>query len=206
MDCLHPARPNSVSRAVSYASPDVAPAAPAVPSAPVMAEGVWSTGLAAVALFGIVVMLVLLSGCEAGSSVGGPMTTLFPNADLALRKTPEEFAADAAKRQPFKADTPRGGEAPVRASVDYAADTLQLVNLSDEDWDDVEVWVNRFYVVNVSRLDKSTAGVRTVRFEMLFDGSGNSFPTDNLDPRDQVRTVEIVRGGKVYDVRLGLAD
>ena len=31
--------------------------------------------------------------------------------------------------------------------VDYGADTLQVVNLSDEDWDNVEIWLNRQYVV-----------------------------------------------------------
>ena len=201
MDCLHPTRPSTVSDIVSYASPQGTAPSSAIPSAPVMAEGVWSTGLAAVALFGIVVMLVLLSGCESG-----PAAALFPNADPALRKSPTEFAADASRRQPYKADLPRGGVAPARASIDYAADTIQIVNLSDEDWNDVEVWVNKLYVVNVSRLDKGAPAVRTIRFEMLFDGTGKTFPTNNLDPRDQVHSVEILRDGKMYDVRLSLAD
>jgi hypothetical protein len=157
--------------------------------------------MAAVALFGIVVMLVLLSGCESG-----PAAALFPNADPALRKSQTEFALDAAKRHPYKADAPRGGEAPARASVDYAADTLQIVNLSDQDWDDIEVWVNKLFVVNVSRLEKGAPAVRTIHFDMLFDGAGQSFPTNNLDPRDQIHKLEIYHDGKMYDVRVGLAD
>src|SRR3954471_21023395 len=82
----------------------------------------WSTAAAGLGLFCMAALISVLGGCQGTVS-------LFPNADPALRKTPAEFAADAAKRQPFKADAPRGGEAAGRAEVNYAGDVLQVSNL-----------------------------------------------------------------------------
>src|SRR5687768_14560041 len=48
--------------------------------------------------------LALLAGCAGRVS-------MLPNADKNLRKTPAQFAADAATRHPFKAELPSGGEA-----------------------------------------------------------------------------------------------
>src|SRR5688572_26224076 len=96
-----------------------------------------TTALAAVGLY-VVCILVLLqtAGCS-----GRP--SLLPNSDPKLRKTSAQFSADAAKRHPFNASLPSGGEAKGRAQVGYGLDTVQVVNLSDEDWDNVELWINR---------------------------------------------------------------
>ena len=49
----------------------------------------------------------LLGGCAGRAEI-------FPNSEPALRHTAAEFAADAAKRFPYKADAPRGGVAAAR--------------------------------------------------------------------------------------------
>jgi len=92
-----------------------------------------------------VVGLGLLAGCA-----GRP--SLFPNSDPALQKTSAEFAADAAKRQPYKNEAPRGGEAMGRAEYDLTFGHLQILNTSEEDWDNVEVWVNQKYVCAIPKI------------------------------------------------------
>ena len=114
------------------------------------AQSAWSTGMAAAALFVIALLLTLLGGCEGRVS-------LFPNSDPELRKTPPEFAADAAKRFPYKASAPMAGEAAGRVSVDYRLDVLQLTNISDEDWSNVELWINKQYVVFLPKVGKGAA-------------------------------------------------
>lgn len=124
------------------------------------------------------------------------------SSDKNLRRTSAQFAADAAKRHPYPADAPRGGTLPSRAQVGYMVDVLELVNLSDSDWDGFDIWVNKKYVVHVPFLAKNK--LERVTFQMLFDDSGNSFPTDNSKVR--VESVEVFKDGKMYDVNKQLAD
>lgn len=141
------------------------------------------------------VLAVLIVGCA-----GRP--SLLPNPDKALRKTSAQFAADAAKRHPYKSDAPRGGVIPARAQVGYMLNRLEIVNLSDHDWDDVEVWVNRKYVVYVPKMRPDE--LKILPFQMLFDDAGNSFPTDNRQVR--VESVEVYVEGKMHEVTTNLAD
>ncbi len=135
----------------------------------------------------------LLAGCS-----GRP--SLVPNSDKQLRRSSSQFAADAAKRQPYKTDATRGGEAPARAQVGYMLDRIEIVNLSDEDWSDVEVWVNQAYVVYVPTMEKDK--LKVLNFQMIYDEQGNYFPTNNV----RVNKVELLHDGKIYDVRVALAD
>lgn len=151
-------------------------------------------------LFGLFVMVGAVGGCA-----GRPQ--ILPNPARELRKTSAQFAADAARRHPYKSDAPRGGTIAGRAQVGYALDVLELANLSDTDWEDVEVWVNKTYVVYVPKVMRSASGnERLIRFtfQMLFDDAGNSFPTDNRKTR--IESVEIYKDGKMYDVTTKLAD
>jgi hypothetical protein len=166
---------------------------------PSWAQAAWSTGLAAAALFVIALLLALLGGCEGRVS-------LFPNTDPELRKTPPEFAADAAKRFPYKANLPVTGEAAGRVSVDYGLDVLQITNISDEDWNNVELWINKKYVVFLPKVEKGAQSIKTLNFQMFFNEKGDSFPTDNIPLDNQVHTVELIRDGKLYAVRTQLAD
>ena len=146
-----------------------------------------------------IVTLLAVSSAIAGCS-GRPQ--LFPNSDKNLQKTSAEFAADAAKRHPYKLDAPRAGEAPARAQVGYSMDVLELTNLSDEEWQNVEVWVNQQYVVFLPKVQPRV--LKRMPFQMLFDANGRSFPTDNL--RARITKLEVQRDGKIYDVPLQLAD
>ena len=127
---------------------------------------------------------------------------LIPNPDKNLRKASAQFAADAAVRHPYKSDAPRGGEAIARAQVGYALDRLDVVNLSQEEWTDVELWVNEKYVVHLPRIEPQR--LKIINFQMLYDGRGNYFPTDNK--KVLVSKVEVLKDGKMFDVPVRLGD
>ena len=143
--------------------------------------------------------LAMVAGCA-----GRP--SLIPNSDPALRKTSAQFASDAAKRHPFNASLPSGGAAQGRAQVGYGRDTVEIVNLGTGDWHNVELWVNRRYVVFVPRIRAGASRVTTINFQMLFDDKGRSFPTNNSVPERMVRQLEVVRDGQVYSVPFTQAD
>lgn len=147
--------------------------------------------------FAVAILGIILTGC-----MGRP--SLLPNADKTLRKTSAQFAADAAKRHPYKTDAPRGGEITGRAQVNYVLDQLEVVNLSDNDWQNPEIWVNKKYVVFVPIVEKGAPRTKVLPFRMIFDDSGNSFPTDNSQIR--IDTVEVYMDGKMFDVKTKLAD
>ena len=131
----------------------------------------------------------LIVGCQ-----GRP--TLFPNPDPSLRKTSTQLAADAARRFPYKADAPHAVETSARAQVAYSLNRLEVVNFSEEDWSDVEVWVNRRYVCHVPRMESRK--LKEVHFPMLYDDTGAYFPFDNKEMR--IETVELFRDGTMYAV------
>jgi predicted small lipoprotein YifL len=143
----------------------------------------------------VVVMISLFAGCA-------DKPTLIPPSDKNLRKTNAQFAADAAKRHPYKADAPRGGEAEARAEVDYTLHELSIVNLSKENWTNVEVWVNKNYVIFLPTMEPNQ--LKKLSFGMLFDDKGNSIPAGNL--KTMINKVEIYRDGKMYDVKTKLGD
>ena len=126
--------------------------------------------------------------------------SLVPNRDPSLRKTSAQFAADAAKRFPYKEDAPQAGEAVARAEVRYAGKYLDVVNLSKEDWNDVEIWVNQKYVVFLPTM--KAMDLKALPFEMIYDEQGNYFPTDNV--KHMVNRVQAYRDGKMYDIKVAL--
>ena len=144
-------------------------------------------------------LLTVAAGCA-----GRP--SLIPNSDPALRKTSAQFASDAAKRHPFNASLPAGGTAQGRAQVGYGRDTIEIVNLGSEDWQNVELWANRRYVVFIPRIRAGANRVTTINFQMMFDEKGRYFPLNNATPDRMVRQLEIVRDGQVYTVPFRQAD
>ncbi len=137
-------------------------------------------------------MLLAMTGCQGTTSV-------LPNPDPALRQPPARFAADAAKRS-YPASAPKAGEATARVRIDYFRDTLGLVNLSDHDWTNIEVWVNEKYVCFVPNAPKGQ--MKTLDFQMLYDTNGHYLPTNALN----VEKVEVLVDGKMYSVSSQLAD
>jgi len=145
--------------------------------------------------------------CVAVAAAGGcGGVTLIPNSDPGLRRTRTQFSEDAAMRHPFKDDAPSGGAANGRAMVDYGADTLQVVNLSPEDWYDVEIWVNRRYVVFVPKISGNAPKTTTINFKMLYDEKGNAFHTDSRSEENRIHQLEMFRENKMYTLKLDLAD
>lgn len=147
------------------------------------------------------ISLACLAGCA-----GRP--SLIPNSDPTLQKTATEFAADAAKRHPYKADAERGGQALARGEVDYVADKVRLVNLSDVEWTNVEVWINGSHVVFLQHMEPKTT--KAVDFQMFYDEKGQWFPTSNgsffkREPISITR-IELYRDGKLYDVKVTSAE
>lgn len=142
----------------------------------------------------ILTTLLLTVGCA-----GRP--SLVPNREPALRKTSTQFAADAAKRHPYQADAPRAGEATARAEVDYMLNELVVANLSQEDWQDVELWLNQKYVVHVPKVNKGAQV--NLPFQMIYDDAGNYVPTNKLmkNPHLEARI-----DGKMYNIPVRLAD
>jgi hypothetical protein len=145
-------------------------------------------------------LIVVISCCVIGGCADKP--TILPNGDKNLRKTNAQFAADAAKRHPYKSDAPRGGEAAARAEVDYTTHELSIVNLSKETWNNVEVWVNQNYVVFLPSMPPND--LKKISFGMMFDDKGTSLPAGNL--KTLINKVEILRDGKMYDVKVKLGD
>jgi hypothetical protein len=149
-------------------------------------------------VLGALTLTGLLLGCE-----GRP--TLFPNSDSNLHKTSTEFAADAAKRFPYPGETAgKGGEIPGRAEVDVMLAQIQILNSSEDDWKDIDIWVNKSHVCHIPLIPKGKEKVETVAFAMLYDDHGNYFSTQN--GKNPVNRVEIVRDGKIYTVPVRLAD
>ena len=142
--------------------------------------------------------IAFLAGCEG-------RTAIIPVSDGELKKTSTEFAADAAKRA-YKTDAPRGGDAEAQAVVDHGMfNRMKLINLSGEDWTDVEIWVNQAYVVHlITWPGGKDVNLKKINFAMLYNKDGKSFPTSNKDTR--VEKLELFRNGKLYNIPMRLAD
>jgi hypothetical protein len=140
----------------------------------------------------------MLAGCE-----GRP--TIFPNSDSNLRKTSTEFASDAAKRFPYPGEaSAKAGEISGRAEVDVMLGQIQILNSSDDDWKEIDVWVNKSHVCHIPIIPKGKEKVETIAFAMMYDAHGSYFSTEN--GKNPVNRVEILRDGKLYTIPVRLAD
>jgi hypothetical protein len=81
-----------------------------------------------------------------------------------------------------------------------------VVNLGTEDWQNVELWANRKYVVFIPRVRAGADRVTKIDFQMMFDDKHHSFPVNNATPERMLRQLEIVRDGMVYTVPFAQAD
>jgi len=88
------------------------------------------------------------------------------------------------------------------AEVDVEYDKIRLTNLSDEEWKNIDVWVNKTYVVHVPKIE-AKQGVRTLDFQMIYNIKGENLPTDN--DKFPITDVEILKGGTMYKVKVKLA-
>jgi hypothetical protein len=130
--------------------------------------------------------------------------TIFDNPDPNLRLSSSELRGDALARFPYKQDVPKAREGAGRAQVAYQLNRVDVVNYSQADWEDVEVWVNHKYVCHVPRMQRGQ--LKEIHFPMLFDEKGNSFPMNSNKGQMLVRSVEILRDGKLYQLTVEAAD
>jgi hypothetical protein len=135
----------------------------------------------------------LLAGCEVKPSV-------VPTFDTALDRTSAQYAADAVKHFPFKADLPKGQTHPARALVDYSLDFLDFTNLSKQNLTNLEIWINRQYVMSLPLL--KSGDIKRLNFRMFYDDQGDHFPLNNNLEKGGVivRQLEMIEDGKIYEV------
>ena len=141
--------------------------------------------------------IAALSGCA-------DRPTIFDNPDPNLRLSASELRGDAISRFPYKQETPRAREIQARAQVAYPLNRMEVVNFSGKDWEDVEVWVNQKYVCHVPKMQSGQ--LKEIHFPMLFDEKGNSFPMNSNKGKMLVRSVEILRDGKMYQLTVEAAE
>jgi hypothetical protein len=151
----------------------------------------------------VVCLFVLALALAAGGCSKTP-PSLLPNKDKALRKSATSFQADAKQRHPYKADAPKAGTAVARAQVGYSLDQLEVVNLSEETWNDVEVWVNERWVVFVPQM--KPFDLKVLNFRMMYNDKNEPFPMFNTNDAKRVEKVEILWGGQMYNIPVALAD
>jgi len=130
--------------------------------------------------------------------------TIFVNPDPSLRLSSSELRGDALDRFPYKEDAPKGREIKARAQVGYTFNRLEVVNFSESDWNDVEVWVNKKYVCHVPKMESRK--LKEIHFPMLFDSEGKPFPMNSNKGTELVRSVEVYRDGKMYQLPVEAVD
>jgi type IV pilus biogenesis protein CpaD/CtpE len=137
----------------------------------------------------------LLTGAALVGSLAGCTNQpgLFTNNHPHQNKTETQFAADSAKRH-YEADAPAVADTTGRAQIDYQTKTVVLDNLTTDDWSNVEVWLDKKYVVFVPVMEKQTA--KNLNFDMFFDDSGNYFTEYSLGNMKPV--IDIYRDGKMF--------
>lgn len=143
-------------------------------------------------LLSATILCLAIAGCQRNA-------VLLPNSDPTLNKPAKVFAEEAAKRFPYPADLERGGEASARAEIGYMVDVITLVNFSKTDWTDVELWVNKSYVIPLATLrSTSNEGVKATRipFKIIYNDHGEHFPSQGAT----IDTLELKLNGKLYDV------
>ncbi len=142
--------------------------------------------------FCCVTVIGLIGGCASEGH-----TSFFANPDPALRKSAVEFAVDGAKRS-YESTARKAGQAQARATFDQQAHRIDIVNLSETDWHDVEVWINQTYVVLVPTMPKGEDNDKKLDFEMFYDQGAHHFDTDG--GKNPIKTIEIFRDGAMYTV------
>lgn len=135
----------------------------------------------------------LAVGCASGTN------RLNPNPEKSLQKKPQELVEYAAGLE-YPADAPRAEVSPIVAEIDYGIDVINLVNLGNEDFQDLDVWVNRQYVVKLASLPVGRQ--RGINFHILYDKDGQRAPVKGV----WIQSVELLRDGQMFPARLKIAD
>jgi hypothetical protein len=140
-----------------------------------------------IASFVIASLALSVVGCKRNA-------TWLPNTDGSLNKPAAEFAADAASRFPYPAAAQHAGETLARAEIGYDANVVNFANFSGEVWNDVEIWLNRSYVLHLETVE--TGKSKWLPFELFYSADGQRFPNRGA----YVELVEVKKDGVVYTV------
>ncbi len=135
----------------------------------------------------------LVAGCH--------QTALIPNPDPTLRKSRSSFRADAAGRT-YPADARKAKGLVARAQIGYHLKWVEVANLSEEDWTNVEVWIDGQYVAFVPSIPART--LKRIEFQSIYDKDGKMLPTESQTYA--VSKLEVLIDGTLYDVTVRPAD
>lgn len=119
---------------------------------------------------------------------------LIPSSDASLNKKASNFAIDAKSCFPYPADAQRGGDISARAEIGYMWNIINLVNYSGENWDNVEVWVNKQYVLPLVRLESGAP--KRISFKMFYNEQGTYLPLEGV----MVESLELKKNGTLYTI------
>lgn len=145
--------------------------------------------------------IVMLATVALGGCTKAP--PFFPNSDAALRRSSTQFAADAAHRH-YEANAPHGQGESARAEIDYGIDRIYFANTSNKDWKNIEIWLNKSYVVFLPEVPANGARSIDISFMSFYDNKGQHFPA--YISHTPIDSIEMYRDGKMYAVSTGLAD
>jgi len=143
-------------------------------------------------------MVLLGLGCGLAGCASEGHTSFWANPDPVMRRSAATFAADAAKRS-YPATAPRGATATARAEFDQMMGRIDLVNLTAADVQNVEVWINQQYVVQIPTL--KSQGDEKLDFEMFYDHDGHIFTTNS--GKNPIKTIELYHDGQLFPVLAG---
>lgn len=119
---------------------------------------------------------------------------LIPGSDASLNKSAASFANDAKAYFPYPADAQRGGEIDARAEIGYMWNIINLVNYSGQDWENLEVWVNRQYVLPLARLESGQP--KRISFKMIYNDQGAYLPLEGT----MIESLELKKDGILYTI------
>lgn len=140
------------------------------------------------ALFALSIAAVsFVAGCQDNA-------VLVPNSDANLNKSAATFASEAKGCFPYPADAQRGERIDARAEIGYMWNVINIVNYSGKDWENVELWVNKSYVLPLPEMESGKT--KRISFKMIYNESGQYFPLGGA----MIKELEIKKDGVLYTV------
>ncbi len=130
----------------------------------------------------------MVLGCQNSNAV------LIPSSDSSLNKTASTFASEAKAYFPYPKEAARGTDIDARAEIGYMWNVINLVNYSGEDWENVEVWINKQYVLPIAKMESGKT--KRVSFKLFYNEAGTYFPLGGT----MINSLEIKRDGSMYTV------
>lgn len=139
--------------------------------------------------------LIALSIAAGSFVVGCQDNAVFlPNSDASLNKSGANFASEAKNYFPYPADAQRGERIEARAEIGYMWNVIKIVNYSGKDWENVELWVNKSYVLPLAKME--TGKTKVAPFKIIYNDQGQYFPLGGT----MIKELEIKKDGILYTI------